>query len=248
MSRSARVLVANWKMNLPEEGIEAFALAVASWEPRQTIDLVLVPPFPFLDMLTRLKQAHGNRFEVGAQNCSAEERGAWTGEVACWMLAAVGATRVIVGHSERRHLFDEDDTLVGRKLAAVSAAGLKPILCIGEEESVRQSGQTRSLLRHQIETALQTIQELPPGLTIAYEPVWAIGTGSSATAEMIAEAHDDIAAILEEVAGTRVPILYGGSVSADNAEELASVGSVDGFLVGGASLASSSFGSIYRAL
>ncbi len=243
-----RYLIANWKMNLPGEGVESFCRAVRGWTMGADVETVIAPPFPFLMDLAGFETPESREFTVAAQNCSSEPKGAFTGEVSVEMLLQVGARDVIIGHSERRHIFHEDDALIGRKLAAVAEGGLTPILCIGEEESVRESGGTNDLLRRQLEAALGAVTDPPDDLIVAYEPVWAIGTGKHATAEIVAETHGEIGRILEALAGRTFPILYGGSVSPENASDLAAVQGVDGFLVGGASLVSARFEVIGHAL
>jgi len=243
-----KYLVANWKMNVPEEGLEAYLHALGGWPANEDVEVVVAPPFTILAAVSAIAQRESRRLGVSAQNCSDKPKGAFTGEVAASMIATAGARFAIVGHSERRHIFGESDETTGAKLNAALGAGLIPILCIGEEEAVRERGETRQLLEKQIEGALKGLAPAEGSFVVAYEPVWAIGTGRNATPEIVAETHAEIGAILGAVAGWRPAILYGGSVSPDNAAELAAVGNVDGFLVGGASLVSSKFKVIYDAL
>lgn len=231
-----RYLIANWKMNIPPEGIEAFLGAMAG------ADVVVVPPYVYLnDVVTG---APGG-VAVGAQNCADQKTGAFTGEVSADMLRECGARFVIVGHSERRNLYGEDDALVARKLARVIEAGLTPVLCIGENQQQRDGGHATSFCSGQLEAVTMPQLASASEIVVAYEPVWAIGTGRNATGEMIAEI---VAAIRETLrrlwpAGLaeRAPVLYGGSVTPGNVDDLIAHGRIDGFLVGGSSLDSKKF-------
>jgi triosephosphate isomerase (TIM) len=236
------MVAANWKMNLPAEGVETWVRSVLGWEKSEVVSIVVAPPFPFL---TQVAHLGGGEIGVAAQNLSEHESGAYTGEVSAGMLDRAGCSHVIVGHSERRQIFGEGDDLVGRKLRAAASAGLAPIFCIGETKEVRDGGGTRSLLEQQISTALRTAGTLED-LVVAYEPVWAIGTGDNATPEQVGETHAQIRELLTPFALADVILLYGGSVKPDNAADLAAVDGVDGFLVGGASLTSESFQSIWQ--
>jgi triosephosphate isomerase (TIM) len=237
-----RYLIANWKMNLPPEGVERYLGAV---NKRRGSDVVIVvaPPFPFL------MDIHGVR--LAAQNCSEHPSGAYTGEVSAQMVQDCGAEMVILGHSERRHLFHETDAIIGRKLDHAIKLGLAPVLCIGEDLKVRDSGQVSRFLADQLKATavdgLAKVQEI----VIAYEPVWAIGTGRNASGQMVAETVVEIRHALERFWPARLaktPILYGGSVTPDNVADLVENGTIDGFLVGGASLDSSKFLAILAAL
>lgn len=237
-----RRLVANWKLNLPAEGAAPF---LDSLEPIEGVEVGVAPPFPFIAELA----ARASSTRIGAQNCSEQDTGAFTGEVSAEMLSIAGASFVIVGHSERRALYGEDAVLVGKKARRVSDAGLQPLVCIGEQESARAAGETERVLEEQLKGLVEGWSGLPSDLLIAYEPVWAIGTGRNATPGIAGETHAAIRTILRGIGGVkRVSILYGGSVKPDNAAELAAVDGIDGFLVGGASLVSSSFMEIGRAL
>ncbi len=240
---SRRTAVANWKMNVPGEGIDAFCDALSAIG--QAPQIIIAPPFVYLHDLYRNGRKGG--WTLAGQNCSDKASGALTGEVSAAMLRDCGATHVIVGHSERRALFGEDDSLIGRKLQAAVDAGMTPLLCIGEDEQTREKGETATLLRRQITTAFAALRAIP-AMLVAYEPVWAVGTGRNASPEMVRDTHGEIRRVLSESAGGHLPILYGGSVTAENAAGLAAVPEVSGFLVGGASLESSKFLQICQAL
>ena len=238
-------LIANWKMNLPPEGIERYVSGVTGADPRD-VTIVVAPPFPFLRQLVQI-----GGISVGAQNCSDHPSGAFTGEVSPQMIRECGAEYVILGHSERRSLFHESDALIARKLSLAIEAGLSPVLCIGEDLRVRESGQVSRFLADQIKVAAVDALERAEEVVLAYEPVWAIGTGRNATGTMVAETLEEIRSALERfwpARFTRMPILYGGSVTPDNAGDLVTSGRVDGFLVGGASLDSRKFLAIHAGM
>ncbi|MGH9457307.1 MAG: triose-phosphate isomerase [Thermoanaerobaculia bacterium] len=243
-----KLLVANWKMYVPKEGVDAFIDALPR-DGREGPALGIAPPFPYVPQVRRAAdRARG--ILVGGQNCSDQREGALTGEVAPGMLLDCGAEFVIVGHSERRTLFAESDALVGRKVAAAIEAGIRPLLCIGEDLATRENGGTMALLSRQLDAVFQALPSMPRELWIAYEPVWAIGTGRNATPSMAAEAHHAVRRLVTDTSrgGTEATILYGGSVKPANAGELAAEREIDGFLVGGASLESASFLEIAKAL
>lgn len=236
-----RYLIANWKMNLPPEGVEAYVGAVATVATNAAV--VVAPPFPFLRDIRGLR--------VAAQNCSDQASGAFTGEVSPAMVRDCGARYVILGHSERRNLFHETDALVGRKLTLAIESGLAPVLCIGEDLRVRDSGQVSRFLADQVKAAAVEALSEAGELIIAYEPVWAIGTGRNASGQMVAETLVEIRHAIERFwppALAKTPIVYGGSVTPDNVADLVRHGTIDGFLVGGASLDSSRFLAILAAL
>jgi triosephosphate isomerase (TIM) len=240
-------LIANWKMNLPGAGAGHFVRDLDARTP-DSIEVVVAPPFPFIADVNRASAALRNRVGVGAQNCSDRPSGAFTGEVSVAMLREVGAEYVIIGHSERRAIFGERDEVIGRKLAAARAGGLMPIFCIGEDEATYDRGGTIELLERQIRGAFEAAGALD-SLIVAYEPVWAIGTGKNATPDIVARVHGAIRKILSTLAPQLdPPLLYGGSVAPSNADELARVGDVDGFLVGGASLDATKFLAIHASL
>ncbi len=245
-------VVANWKMH----GNQAEATALARGVRRllgnrfPTVEVVLAPPFTSLETVRRAIK--GSRLHLSAQNLHWQPRGAFTGEVGADMLRDAGCSHVIVGHSERRRLFGETNGDVGQKLAAALDASLKPILCIGETLRERRDGRTRRALSAQLSGALKGVSKsVNDGFILAYEPVWAIGTGRNAAPAQVMETHRWIRQALARRFGAaqarRVPILYGGSVNPANASELAAVPEVDGVLVGGASLDHRSFVAIVTA-
>jgi triosephosphate isomerase len=228
-----RYLIANWKMNLPPEGIESYLANVSGADPRD-VTLVVAPPFPFLRQVVEC-----GAVAVAAQNCSDQKSGAFTGEVSPSMIRESGVDYVILGHSERRNLFHETDALIARKLSLAIATGLKPILCIGEDLRVRDTGGVARFLADQLKTAAVDALADAEEVVIAYEPIWAIGTGRNASGTMVAETLVEIRSALERFWPPRfanASILYGGSVTPDNVDDLVDSGTIDGFLVGGASL------------
>ena len=220
MAGSDVVIAGNWKMFKTVSQARAFC---AAFEPLVGVDAVLCPPY------TSLPAVAESGLTTYAQNVHWADEGAFTGEISAAMLAEVGAQGVIVGHSERRQYFGDTDETVARRAVAALEAGLSVIACVGESEAERNAGQTELVLRLQVEV-LAAALPAQDGVTIAYEPIWAIGTGRTAAPEQAQEAHALIKGILD------VPVLYGGSVKPENAEELLSLPSVDGALVGGASL------------
>ncbi|MDX1540078.1 MAG: triose-phosphate isomerase [Geminicoccaceae bacterium] len=245
MTLARPVVIGNWKMNgLRADGVRLAEALAADADGTGTLGVC--PPATLLETVAeRLK---GGPVLLGGQDCSPEAKGAFTGDVAAPMLADLGCRIVIVGHSERRHGHGEDDALVRAKAGAARSADLVPIVCIGETEADKDAGRTLDVLDRQLRGSL------PEGLDgssliVAYEPVWAIGTGRSATAEEIAGAHRHIRGRLGELTndGPGVALLYGGSVKADNAGEIMAIPDVDGVLVGGASLDAAAFLAIYRA-
>lgn len=248
-----RALIAgNWKMN--PTGLEAarsLASAVASGAAEVShTDLLVIPPAPFL---SEAKLALGrSTVALGAQNLHVEAKGAFTGELAGAMLRSVGATFVLCGHSERRQLFGESSALVGQKVRAALREGLTPILCVGETLSEREAGVTEAVVEEQLVAGLEGLSEAQGVTTvIAYEPVWAIGTGKVATPEQAQHVHAFIRGWLAGrfggEAAEAIRVLYGGSVKADNAGELLGQPDIDGALVGGASLDAAGFLAIARA-
>ncbi len=246
MASSRRPLIAgNWKMH--KNHLEAIQLTqklawALSAEDTEAVEVVVCPPFTALRAVGTLIEGDRLPIGLGAQNCHQEPQGAYTGEVSAPMLAKLGCGYVIVGHSERRQYLGEDDALVSAKAKAVLAAGMRPIVCVGEVLEEREAGRTAEVVEGQVRGSLAGIPaEQVAGLVVAYEPVWAIGTGRTATPEQAQEAHALIKSLLD------VPVLYGGSVKPDNARELLKQRDVDGALVGGASLDVESFVSICRA-
>lgn len=214
------------------------------------VDIAVCPPAVYLGELG--KALHATNIGLGAQNVNSKSEGAYTGEISCSMLKDVGCRYVILGHSERRAIYGETDSMVNEKLHAVLAAGLTPIVCVGETLEQREEGQTQKVVRSQCIGSLAGLTEDQMLKTVlAYEPVWAIGTGKTASPAQAEEVHKDIRSLLETQfsVGTaqKVIVLYGGSVKADNAQELLSEPNIDGALVGGASLKQDSFEGIIKA-
>ena len=234
-------LIGNWKQHGSRAAIQAFS-EQWSFDPNPQLRIAIAPPFPYLQAL---REALPD-CQVAAQDCSVHAQGAHTGEVSADMLVDLGCQYVLVGHSERRQYHDETDALIAEKLAAAQLAGVTPILCVGEQQAAREAGEQDEVVRAQLRSALATSQ---PKLLIAYEPVWAIGTGAVASPDDIAAIHALIAAVLTEKYGADnlPPILYGGSVNADNAADIFAVTKVDGALVGGASLDAEAFAAICTA-
>jgi triosephosphate isomerase (TIM) len=241
----AKYLIANWKMNLPPEGIESYLANICAADPRD-VNMVVAPPYPFI---RHVVQCGG--VSVAAQNCSDQKSGAFTGEVSPGMLRECGADSVILGHSERRNLFHESDALIARKLALAISTGLRPVLCIGEDLRVREMGGVSRFLADQLKTAAIDTLEDADEIIVAYEPIWAIGTGRNANGPMVAETLVEIRSALSRFWPERfanAPILYGGSVTPDNVEDLVEYGTIDGFLVGGASLDARKFLAIHAGM
>jgi triosephosphate isomerase len=244
------LIAGNWKMYKTEAQAEAYIQALL---PRvsSTSGVEIAICVPYTDLRAMVDSARGSRVEVYAQNMHHEPEGAFTGEISAPMLSELDVAGVVLGHSERRELFGETDKALALKLPAALAAGLRPILCVGETEAERDAGDTERKLRHQVGEDLAGVEEEQLAqVTIAYEPIWAIGTGRVATPE---QAQEAIAFVRALVAGRapevaeHVRILYGGSVKPENAAELLELPDVDGALVGGASLEAESFAAIVEA-
>ena len=228
-----KLIAGNWKMYKGPGAAAEFCLGLREAE-LEGVDVVVAPPFVSLAVAVQLLA--GTEIAVAAQNVHWEEEGAYTGEISPAMLLELGVYGAIVGHSERRQYFDENDETVGKRAHGALAAGMFVIGCVGETEEERERGETESVLQRQVSAF-----EADDNLVLAYEPVWAIGTGKTATPEIAQEAHAFIKSVLD------VPVLYGGSVKPDNAPILLSQSDVDGALVGGASLELESFIAICRA-
>lgn len=228
-------LIGNWKQHGSRAAIQAFSEQWSS-DPNPQLRIAIAPPFPYLQAL---REALPD-CQVAAQDCSVHAQGAHTGEVSADMLVDLGCQYVIVGHSERRQYHDETDALIAEKLAAAQSAGVTPILCVGEQQAAREAGKQDEVVRAQLGSALATSQ---PNLLIAYEPVWAIGTGLTATPAQANDMHEMIRQEVSSLLGSShaTPILYGGSVNAENADALFACPHVDGALVGGAFLQAASF-------
>jgi len=238
-----RTLVAgNWKMNATVADTDALLAGILAGDT-QNCDVAVFPPFPFLTQA--LGNLAGSAIQVGAQNCSDQDAGAFTGEVSAKMLKDLGATMVIIGHSERRSLYGETDEIVLQKTRKALDAGLIAVVCVGETLAERQAGNEESVVGTQLKLLLQDLSDEDwKNIVIAYEPVWAIGTGETATPEQAQAMHAFIRRLLAErsaeiAQATR--LLYGGSVKSGNAAELFSQADIDGGLVGGASLDAAEF-------
>ncbi|MCC7062354.1 MAG: triose-phosphate isomerase [Planctomycetes bacterium] len=238
-------IAGNWKMNLDRSrSLDLIKTVKGRLGDGGDREVAFFVPSIYLADVTAVAQ--GSPLGVGGQNCWFEANGAFTGEVAPRMLREVGADRVLVGHSERRHIFQEPDDWMGRKVRTALDSDLLPIYCIGETLDERKGNKTERVLKRQLESGFEKVLAVDAHrVTVAYEPVWAIGTGETATSEQVATAHRSIRKWIvqrlgEEAAGL-IRILYGGSVKPDNAKELMSIDSVDGLLVGGASLQAETF-------
>jgi triosephosphate isomerase len=253
MNKARRPLIAgNWKMY--KGGAEGIALAHAVAEGARhvpSVDVVVAPPFTALAAVAHeVHEVSGDRVGVAAQNLYPKPEGAFTGEVSAPMLLESGCRWVIIGHSERRQFFGETDTGVHEKTVAALAAGLRPIVCIGETLAEREAGKTIDVCHRHLDAFAPDLVKNPGLAVIAYEPVWAIGTGKVAGPDQAEEAHAAIRKRLEKLSSAlaeRTAILYGGSVKADNAAKLLACPNVDGALVGGASLEAASFLQIVQA-
>jgi triosephosphate isomerase len=241
-------LAANWKMHKTVAEAAEFVDALLPQIAATQSDVVICAPFTALSAV--VERRYGTAVKVAAQNMHEEEAGAFTGEVSAPMLAELDVEAVVLGHSERRQLFGETDEALARKVPAALAAGLEPILCIGESEEARDAGQTEAVLERQLQADLAGVEgDRLSEVVIAYEPIWAIGTGRTATPEQAQEVCAYIRDLLRERGGAAdsVRILYGGSVKPGNAAELLSQPDIDGALVGGASLDPADFAAIVNA-
>lgn len=241
-SRRRPLIAGNWKMHGMLDEAQQFVADLGEIPSPDLVEVALMPPYTLLHPLSESLRQKG--IQLGAQNVYYEPKGAFTGSISPLMLRDAGCHYVILAHSERRDIMGELNELIGKKLAAAWSAGLEPILCIGEHLEERQDGETNAVLRRQ----LAVLDDAPEGaaLTVAYEPVWAIGTGLTASPEQVTETH---AFIHEELTrlGHDCRVLYGGSVKPDNAAELMACPGVEGALVGGASLQAESFMQIIQA-
>jgi len=242
-----KVIAGNWKMNmLPNEAIECIEKLAPLIKDTENEVILCVP---YIDLFYSLLSAQNTNIKIGAQNMHWEKSGAYTGEVSGEMLKSIGVEYVIIGHSERREYFAETDETVNKKVKAAFEYGLKPIVCVGESLSQKEDGKTEEVITTQTKLALEGLTNIQVENTIiAYEPIWAIGTGKTATAE---DANNSIKAIRKEIeknygqqTADRVIIQYGGSVKSSNAKELFSTSDIDGALVGGASLKAEEFSKI----
>ena len=248
MKQSVKLIAGNWKMNGLEESLaEVEALRRALDDEAAAARVALCPPATLIERM--VSAARGGAIEVGGQDCRPETHGAYTGGVSAEMLKDAGASLVIVGHSERRQEFGETDALVAAKAGAAIRAGLAPIVCVGETLQQREAGHAVEVVRGQVMNSVPQAV-LGRDFAVAYEPVWAIGTGLTPTLDQIEEVHRAVRAAMIERLGlgsAAAPILYGGSVKPDNARDILAVPEVGGALVGGASLKAADFLEIIRA-
>lgn len=245
------IVAGNWKMNKTvAEAAELVKALKASVGTVEDVDVVLCPVFTSLQSVS--SAIEGTKLQLGAQNAHFEESGAYTGEISCAMLKEQGCYYVILGHSERRSYFHEDNELVNKKTLAVLNAGLTPIVCVGETLEERESGETEKVVEEQVRGSLANLRRDQLSITVvAYEPVWAIGTGKTASTEQAQDAHKFIRSVLSDMisedVASKVRIQYGGSVKPANAVELFSQPDIDGGLIGGAALDAESFTAIINA-
>ena len=229
------IVAGNWKMNkTPSEGKIFSEKMVEKLGSNSSVDVIVCPPFTGLSNLVT-----STKFHLGAQNCHFEDSGAFTGEISTSMLLNCNVEYVILGHSERRATFHEKNNAIGQKVAKVLSDGMKPILCVGETIDELNDGLAKETVQRQLQLGLNNVNSFD-NIVIAYEPVWAIGTGLTASVEKVNEIHSFIRTTLKELSSesesNNVPIIYGGSVNSDNADELINANAVNGFLIGGASL------------
>jgi len=243
-------IVGNWKMNKTvEESLDLVRQLKASLPNIEEVEVAVAPPFTALYAVSQ--ELKGSSIRLAAQNLFYEEKGAFTGEVSPLMLKEIGCQYVIIGHSERRQFFGETDETVNRRIKAALNQGLKPIFCMGETLEEREEGKTFSVIERQVEGGLKDIgEEVVQGVVIAYEPVWAIGTGKTATPQKAEEVHrfirERLARLYSREIAERIRIQYGGSVTPENIKGLMNQENIDGALVGGASLKSEAFSKIVR--
>jgi len=246
------IIGGNWKMNkgTPSEAIEMLEELISLVKKIDSVDIVIVPPFTVL--FSAIQTVKNTNIMVGAQNMYYEEKGAFTGEVSPVFLKELGCKYVILGHSERRDIFNESDDLINKKLKKALKAGLNPIVCIGEHLEERETGRTKDVIENQFKLTFKDLKsEELNRVTIAYEPIWAIGTGKTATPEQAEEIHIFIRELIASIYGKNtaetVRIQYGGSIKPTNAKEIFKKENIDGGLVGGASLQSKSLYEIIKA-
>ena len=246
-----KLIAGNWKMNkTPADGVALVTELVAALGKQTDVDVVLCPPFTGLE--SAAKALDGSTLKLGAQNMHYEASGAFTGEVSAPMLRALFTTHVILGHSERRTLFGEQDAFINRKVLTALKNQLRPILCVGETLAEREAGATLKVVQTQLEAGLEGVsKEQAATVIVAYEPVWAIGTGKVATTDQAQEVHAFIRGLLVKLYGDaiaqKIRILYGGSMKPANAPELLNQKDIDGGLIGGASLEARSFADLIKA-
>lgn len=252
MKTRTPLIAGNWKMNCgAQDGLDLATRVAEKAQAAKNVDVVVAPPATALAAVAATLEESGSRVEVSAQNLYPKDSGAFTGEISAPMIKAAGAKWVILGHSERRAIFGESDAFIREKIQATVAAGLRPIACIGETLEEREAGKTLDVVFQQVDAFSDLLKEDPGHIVIAYEPVWAIGTGKVATPEQAQEVHAAIRGRLaEKISGAvaeKTRILYGGSVNGQNAATLLGSPDIDGALVGGASLKPDDFGTIIQA-
>jgi triosephosphate isomerase len=246
------IVAGNWKMNMgsPSEAVEMLKKLIPLVEKTNSIDIVIAPPFTAL--LSTIQAVKNTNIMVGGQNMYYEENGAYTGEISPVFLKDLGCKYVILGHSERRDVFNESDDLINKKLKKALEFGLNPIICIGEHLEERETGKTKDVIENQFNLTFKGLKNEEFGrIVIAYEPIWAIGTGKTATPEQAEEIHIFIRELIARNYGKKIAeivrIQYGGSIKPNNAKEIFKKKNIDGGLVGGASLQSESFYKIIKA-
>ncbi len=241
-----KIFAANWKLHKnPKETRDFFNEWGKQYKAASGSEVIFFPPATSLEAAST--SLSGSPIHWGSQNCFAEVKGAFTGEISAQVVKDLGGQYVLIGHSERRSVFLENDDLIAKKVKLVQGLGLIPMLCIGETLPEREAGKTLQVLKTQLEKGLSQAEKNKP-LVVAYEPVWAIGTGKVATPDQVREAHQAVQKMVQDLGfSAELPLLYGGSVKPDNAKELIAIPHVHGFLVGGASLEVSSFLAICQA-
>ena len=235
------IVVANWKMNFCKQEAKQLIGKLSSSEMAHHENVVICPPFTLLDTVNGLLKEHNTAFKLGAQNCFYEQAGAYTGEISGGMCCDLGCEYIILGHSERRAILGEDSRTIGKKILSAQKSGLCAILCIGENIEEYKQGKTLDVLYAQISESLTPELVDSKKLMIAYEPVWAIGSGKVPQSHEIAKVHSSIKEFINKRYGHDIDILYGGSVNGSNIMELVKIDCVLGFLVGGASMEYTSF-------
>lgn len=247
MSRDRKLVVGNWKMHGSLQGNAELLQGILAAAPFAAADAAVCAPFPYLASVGQ--QLSGTNVAWGAQDCSAQEQGAYTGEVSVGMLQELGCRYVIVGHSERRAYHGESDQLVADKAKAALAKGITPIVCVGETLEQREAGETEAVVKRQLSAVIHTLGPCIGEIVVAYEPVWAIGTGKTASPEQAQQVHAVLRVQLQAATprADAMKLLYGGSVKPDNASILFSQADIDGGLIGGAALKAADFVAILQA-
>lgn len=244
-----KIIIANFKMNTTPSEMKGYSMTLATKTVNTKNQIIVCPPFTHLAIAKQFLD--GSKITLGAQNVSDAEKGTYTGEISASMLKDLGVEYVIIGHSERRSRFKETDKMVNRKIKTALSCGLKVILCIGEDLTTRSARQAGQFVRKQLNDALKGIYENEfEGIIVAYEPIWAIGTGKSATLKdiekMTALLRKEVAGLYSEKAGEKINIVYGGSIDLNNYKKIISLPCINGALIGGASLDVDNFSLIAR--